>query len=360
MTFERARINDGRPILITGGCGFIGCNLAARLASENVPVRVLDNLVREGARENARWLTQRGGVEIRQGDVRDAETVRRAVAGASAVLHLAGQVAVTTSLDDPIDDFEVNARGTLNVLEAVRRANSDAPVIFASTNKVYGRVLDLDEMRREDQRCAPANDTYGSGVSEAAPLDFHSPYGCSKGAADQYVRDYARVFDLRTAVMRMSCVYGPRQFGTEDQGWIAHFLLRALRGETITIYGDGYQVRDALHVDDAVDAWLGVLDKIDDVGGEVFNLGGGSANTLSLRELLMLMTDMGRRPAAIRYDGWRPGDQPWYVSDIRKLRRMTGWSPRISLERGLRSLDAWLSSRFAAASRPPVLMEARL
>jgi CDP-paratose 2-epimerase len=360
MTFERARINDGRPILITGGCGFIGCNLAARLAGENVPVRVLDSLVREGARENARWLTQRGGVEIRQGDVRDAETVRRAVAGASAVLHLAGQVAVTTSLDDPIDDFEVNARGTLNVLEAVRHVNGDAPVIFASTNKVYGRVLDLDEMRREDQRCAPASDTYESGVSEAAPLDFHSPYGCSKGAADQYVRDYARVFDLRTAVMRMSCVYGPRQFGTEDQGWIAHFLLRALRGETITIYGDGYQVRDALHVDDAVDAWLGVLDKIDDVGGEVFNLGGGSANTLSLRELLMLMTDMGRRPAAIRYDGWRPGDQPWYVSDIRKLRRMTGWSPRISLERGLRSLDAWLSSRFAAAARPPVLMEARL
>jgi len=336
------------PVLITGGCGFIGSNLADVLASGGTPVCVFDSLARGGSRENAQWLKTRHGdlVDIKRADIRDAEAVQKSVIGARAVLHLAGQVAVTTSLDSPADDFEINARGTLNVLEAVRTRNPEAPVLFASTNKVYGHVLGQCEVRRQAERYVPADPACDRGISEAAPLDFHSPYGCSKGAADQYVRDYARVFGLRTAVMRMSCIYGPRQFGTEDQGWIAHFFLQALRHQPITIYGDGYQVRDALHVHDAVAGWLMVLDRIDAVSGQVFNLGGGAANSVSLRELLGLMREMDRHPSEIHYRSWRPGDQPWYISDIRVLAQTLWWKPRISLREGLASLDRWLSFRF--------------
>jgi len=350
MTAPRLdRVSASRPILITGGCGFIGCNLANALAARGERVLVLDNLGREGVRENAHWLKSRHGerIEIQRGDVRDLETVRAAVKRTGAVLHLAGQVAVTTSVDHPIDDFEINTRGTLNVLEAIRCENREAPLVFASTNKVYGRVLGQHQVRREDNRYVPADDCYHRGIGEDFALDFHSPYGCSKGAADQYVRDYARVFGMRTAVIRMSCIYGPRQFGTEDQGWIAHFFLQALRGEPITIYGDGYQVRDALHVDDAVAAWLAVLEAIEPGRGEILNLGGGAANSVSLRELLGLMTQMDRHPPEIRYRAWRPGDQPWYVSDTSALQTRTGWVSRVSLRHGLRSLDEWLASRFA-------------
>jgi CDP-paratose 2-epimerase len=353
---------ERRPVLITGGCGFIGCNIADALAARGDAVLVLDSLAREGSRENALWLKSRHGnrVDITTGDVRDVEVVRSAVAGASAVIHLAAQVAVTTSLDHPLDDFEINARGTLNVLEAVRLRNPNAAVLFASTNKVYGRVLDRHQVRRESKRYVPIEPGFQAGVDEAAALDFHSPYGCSKGAADQYVRDYARVFGLRTGVLRMSCIYGPRQFGTEDQGWIAHFLLQAIRDEAITIYGDGYQVRDALHVEDAARAWLAVLDNIDAVCGGVFNLGGGSENVVSLRELLDMMTALHRAPPTILYSEWRPGDQPWYVSDTAALQRCLGWTPRIGLRDGLRSLDQWLISRFAPAGRAAVAAEARL
>jgi CDP-paratose 2-epimerase len=337
-----------RPILVTGGCGFIGANLANALAARGTPVVVLDSLVRDGSRENAKWLNGRYGnlIEIRRGDVRDAEAVNACVAGANAVLHLAGQVAVTTSVADPIDDFETNTRGTLNVLEAVRRWNPGAPVLFASTNKVYGQVLDRQQVRRQGERYVPAEYRFVRGISEKAALDFYSPYGCSKGAADQYVRDYARVFGLQTAVIRMSCIYGPRQFGTEDQGWIAHFFIQARREQPIMIYGDGYQVRDALHVDDAVAAWLAVLDGIDEVRGRVFNLGGGIDNAISLRELLVLMEKMGRRPRDICYRAWRPGDQPWYVSDTAVLRRALSWRPRVPIREGLKSLDAWLGMHF--------------
>src|SRR5205823_3934390 len=223
------------------------------------------NLRRPGAEEHAHWLKDRHGdrIEIEVADVRDAKRIEAAVARASAVLHLAAQVAVTTSLDDPRDDFEINARGTLNVLEAVRVHNPDAPVLFASTNKVYGRLLSNSSVVRCGDRYVPAERRFCAGVAEDIHLDFHSPYGCSKGAADQYVRDYARVFGLRTIVLRMSCIYGPRQFGTEDQGWIAHFLLRTIRNMPINVYGTGYQVRDALFVDDAVAAWLGALERID-------------------------------------------------------------------------------------------------
>jgi CDP-paratose 2-epimerase len=278
--------------------------------------------------------------------VRDEHVVRQLVKKASAVLHLAGQVAVTTSLDAPIDDFEINARGTLNVLEAVRLHNSTAPVVFASTNKVYGRLIEDSEIALTGRRYTPTSDLLAEGISENAALDFYSPYGCSKGTADQYVHDYARVYGLQTVVLRMSCIYGPRQFGTEDQGWIAHFLLSAIRGKPLTIYGDGYQVRDALHVSDAASAWLAVLDRISLARGRVFNLGGGPANAISLRELIDHIAELTGHQVTYRFADWRPGDQPWYVSDISALSSTVGWKPAISLDDGLCLMQDWLESRF--------------
>jgi CDP-paratose 2-epimerase len=236
-------------------------------------------------------------------------------------------------------------------LEAVRLHNPSAPMLFASTNKVYGRLIDDTQIERADQRYQPVSPVMADGISENAPLDFYSPYGCSKGTADQYVRDYARVFGLQTVVMRMSCIYGPRQFGTEDQGWIAHFLLSALRGDRLTIYGDGYQVRDALHVSDAADAWLAALDHIALVRGRVFNLGGGPANSVSLRELVALLTELTKNDIAYSFAEWRPGDQPWYVTDTRALSTVLGWKPKTSLQDGLISLHQWLTSRFGNASK---------
>jgi CDP-paratose 2-epimerase len=344
MTMANAH---NRPILITGGCGFIGCNLADRLAARGDSVIVLDNLARAGIQDNAQWLKSRHNdrLKIMIGDVRDTITVIDSVRDVRAVLHLAGQVAVTDSLDDPLGDFEINARGTINVLEAVRLHNRTAPVLFASTNKVYGRLLDESSVERIGRRYAPRSPELAKGVSEATPLDFCSPYGCSKGAADQYVRDYARVFGLRTAVLRMSCIYGPRQYGTEDQGWIAHFLLSALRGEPLTIFGDGCQVRDALHVGDAAEAWITVLDHIEHAAGRVFNLGGGPSNAVSPLELIDHISELCGIHVRHGFAGWRPGDQPWYVSDTGALSAAFGWKPRTSLRDGLGSLHRWVESR---------------
>lgn len=341
---------SGRTVLVTGGCGFIGCNIADALARRGDAVLILDNLARGGVQENAHWLKNQHGdrVEIKVADIRDFASVKDAVTRADAVLHLAGQVAVTSSLERPFDDFEINARGTLNVLEAVRLHNPAAPVLFASTNKVYGRLLDDDAIERVNGRYVPRSAALAAGVDEGAPLDLYSPYGCSKGAADQYVRDYARVFGLRSAVLRMSCIYGPRQFGTEDQGWIAHFMIQAIRHKPITIYGDGLQVRDALHVSDAAAAWLGLLDNIETAAGGIFNLGGGPANSTSLLELIELIADLRRERLDVVFAGWRPGDQPWYVSDTRALAETIGWSPHVSLADGLRSLEGWLSPRFGS------------
>jgi len=342
---------QGRPVLVTGGCGFIGCNIADRLATRGDDVTVFDNLARSGVRENAQWLKSRHGdrINIVVADIRDPIPVIETVREAGAVIHLAAQVAVTDSVADPVADFEINARGTLNILEAVRLHNATAPVLFASTNKVYGRLIDDTQITREDQRYRPASTELADGISENAPLDFYSPYGCSKGTADQYVRDYARVFGLQTVVMRMSCIYGPRQFGTEDQGWIAHFLLSALRGEPLTIYGDGYQVRDALHVADAADAWLAALDHIALVRGRVFNLGGGPSNAVSLRELIDALRRLTGHDVAYSFADWRPGDQPWYVTDTRALYAALGWQPKVPLQDGLVSLHEWLASRFGGA-----------
>jgi CDP-paratose 2-epimerase len=350
-----------RPVLVTGGCGFLGSNLVRELVARGRNVIALDNLSRAGARENAEWLTARCGnrLSIEAADIRDAQALRGPVSAAAAILHLAGQVAVTTSMADPLEDFEITLRGTVNLLETVRLHNPRAPIVFASTNKVYGKLMEEDALRRVDARYAPTDQHLGTGVGEQAPLDFHSPYGCSKGAADQYVRDYARVFGLRTVVLRMSCIYGPRQFGTEDQGWIAHFFLRAIRGEPITIYGDGYQVRDALFVGDAVNAWIGTLDRIDEISGRIFNLGGGPAASISIRELLDLVAELrGRRPS-VRFAPWRPGDQAWYVSDIRAISRALDWKPRTPMRDGLRALERWLEHRFADVTPPARLREAQ-
>jgi CDP-paratose 2-epimerase len=342
---------DDRPVLITGGCGFIGCNLANRLAERGDRVLVLDNLARAGVRENAQWLKTRHGdrIDITVADVRDPIPVIDAVRGVRAVLHLAAQVAVTDSMSDPAADFEINARGTLNVLEAVRLHNRLAPVVFASTNKVYGRLIDNTGIARSGRRYVPKSELLADGISENAALDFYSPYGCSKGTADQYVHDYARVFGLQTVVMRMSCIYGPRQFGTEDQGWIAHFMLSALRGNPLTIYGDGNQVRDALHVSDAVAAWLAALDHIALARGRVFNLGGGPANSISLLELIDRIMALTGRNLQYSFAEWRPGDQPWYVTDVRALSAALGWTPKVDLSEGLKSLHDWLQSRFASS-----------
>lgn len=337
-----------KPVLITGGCGFIGCNLVDRLALRGDCLLILDNFARPGVRENAHWLKSRhhDSVQIVVGDVRDPVTVTDVVRDARAVIHLASQVAVTSSLKQPVDDFEINARGTLNLLEAVRLHNPESPLVFASTNKVYGRLVEDSAIVRKGRRYVPVDPELAKGVSEATPLDFHSPYGCSKGTADQYVHDYARVFGLRTVVMRMSCIYGPRQFGNEDQGWIAHFLLSAVRGSPLTIYGDGCQVRDALHVADAAAAWIAVLDRIDRTGGRIFNLGGGPENAVSLLELIELTARLVGHEIPYGFADWRPGDQPWYVSDTSALSAAVGWKPIIGLPEGLRTLHSWLEGRF--------------
>jgi CDP-paratose 2-epimerase len=333
---------DG-AVLITGGAGFIGTNVAHQLLGAGTPVIVLDNLSRPGVERNLRWLRDTHGplLRIEIGDVRDRATVQRVVTNVRQVIHLAAQVAVTTSVLDPLQDFEVNARGTLNLLSALNTLDEPPPLLFTSTNKVYGSLEDI-ALHAEGARYTPESEQIRrEGIDESRRLDFHSPYGCSKGAADQYVLDYARTFGLRTVVFRMSCVYGPHQFGTEDQGWVAHFLIHALRGEPLTFYGDGRQVRDVLYVDDLVRAIRVALDNIDALAGQAFNIGGGPANTASLLELLQMIRDLGAQPV-IRYKAWRPGDQRFYVSNVGRFAGLTGWRPQVAVADGVRRLRDWL------------------
>ena len=338
------------PVLITGGAGFVATNVAHRLLSAGRPVIVYDNLSRDGVEQNLEWLRDVHGdlVRIQLGDVRDVEALTSVVRQARQVYHFAAQVAVTTSLTDPFHDFEVNARGTLNLLQAVRSCERPPSVLFTSTNKVYGHLEDVG-LRQADTRYEPVNPALRRhGISEARCLEFHSPYGCSKGVAEQYVLDYARTFGLQTVVFRMSCIYGPHQFGTEDQGWVAHFLIAALRGEPLAIYGDGLQVRDILFVDDLVDAMLLAQENIDAISGQAFNIGGGPANTVSLVELLDIIGELtGRRPVA-RTQPWRTADQRYYVSDTRKFSQATRWQPSIGVREGVAMLLDWLvASRVA-------------
>ncbi|ADU37242.1 NAD-dependent epimerase/dehydratase family protein [Variovorax paradoxus] len=341
---RRALNGGGRATLITGGAGFVGANLAHRLLSEGQRVLVFDNLSRPGVERNLAWLQQTHphGLDVMVADVRDADAVERAVARADHVFHFAAQVAVTTSLDDPREDFAVNALGTLNVLEAARAQPVPPSLVMTSTNKVYGGLDDV-ALELDGQRYGPADaDIAAHGIAETRPLDFHSPYGCSKGTADQYVRDYARSYGLRTVVFRMSCIYGWRQFGTEDQGWVAHFLLRALAGEPITLFGDGRQVRDILFVDDLVDAFLRARRGIDALAGRVFNIGGGPGNVVSLLELIDMIGALeGHRPETA-HEGWRTGDQRYYVSDTRAFQAATGWRPAVDARQGVERLHGWL------------------
>jgi CDP-paratose 2-epimerase len=337
-------VTTPRRVLVIGGAGFIGANVSAAFARSGSLVTVLDNFSRPGANANARWLAAEHGRRIRitRRDIRrGGSTLRQLMDWADLVIHNAGQVAVTTSVVDPRSDFEINAAGTFEVLEALRASRRRPPLVFSSTNKVYGALAGL-RSRRRGRRYVLVGAPHG--VAESFPLDFHSPYGCSKGAADQYVRDYARIYGLRTVVFRKSCIYGPRQFGVEDQGWVAWFTIAALTGRPITIYGDGKQVRDILHIDDLVGAYRAAARRIDDVAGDVFNIGGGPRNTLSLLELLDMLGRLLGRPVPVRYEGWRPGDQTIYVSDIRKARRGLDWRPAIGPADGVTRLYHWVAA----------------
>jgi len=342
-----------RAVVITGGCGFVGCNLADALCSQEQPVVLYDNLSRPGVEQNAEWLRARHGdlIELEIADTRDSQTLGKCVDNAAAIFHFAAQVAVTTSLTAPVYDFDINARATLNLLEHLRDSRNPPPIIFTSTNKVYGSLEDID-LRLNGDRYEPVDETIRAcGISEHQQLDFYSPYGCSKGAADQYIVDYARTFGLPAVVFRMSCIYGPHQFGTEDQGWVAHFLINALEHRQITIYGDGKQVRDVLFVDDLVQAFLLARKHIRTLSGQVFNIGGGVENTTSLRELLSLIGQLHEGKPRIRLANWRPGDQRYYVTNFSKFHTATGWTPRVGKLQGIRKLYDWLRTSRQARER---------
>lgn len=328
--------------LVTGGAGFIGSQAAHRWLSAGHRVTVFDNMSRLGSAENLAWLRahpQAANLHITEADVRQAESLAAAVHQADVILHAAGQTAVTRSVADPRADFEANALGALNLLEAARTSPKNPVVLYTSTNKVYGGLEGV-RITREGQRYAYAD--HPAGISEAHPLDFHSPYGCSKGAADQYTRDYARIYGLRTVVFRQSCIYGPWQFGTEDQGWLAHFAIAAANGHGLTIYGDGMQARDALYIDDLVDAFDAAVTHIDRAAGQVYNIGGGPGNTLSLLELIAMLEELSGQPIPTTFSDWRPGDQRVFVSSIEKARDQLGWVPRTGLLKGVSSLFEWV------------------
>lgn len=338
------------PVLITGGAGFIGTNLADRLASSGRAVMLYDNLSRPGVAENVAWLVARHGdlIEVQVADVLDRDTLSSAVERAGPIFHFAAQVAVTTSITDPVHDFEVNARGTLNLLEAARARGGRAPIVYTSTNKVYGGLHDLP-LARNGTRYLVDGAGDARGIAEDRPLELHSPYGCSKGAAEQYMLDYARTYGLSTIVFRMSCIYGPHQFGTEDQGWVAHFLIRALAGQPITLYGDGMQVRDTLYIDDLVDAFLLAAGHAEELAGQVFNIGGGAEHTVSLLELIELIGALQGATPRLEFRDWRLGDQRYYVSDTGRFEAATGWSRRVGVGDGVRRLYDWLGSMHEGA-----------
>lgn len=330
-------------VLITGGAGFIGSNLAHRMLAEGHQVTIFDNLSRSGCEANVTWLRDTYGADafrLVQANLTDFDALKDAAKGAERIYHLAGQVAVTTSVRNPRMDFEDNALGTFNALEAARLVGDDPIFLYTSTNKVYGG---MEDVAVEEGATSYRYVNLPRGVPETQPLDFHSPYGCSKGAGDQYTRDYARIYGLRTVVMRQSCIYGYRQFGIEDQGWVAWFIIAALKGRPISIYGDGKQVRDVLFIDDLLDAYQAAVDNIDVAAGQVYNIGGGPANTMSIwAEFGPLLERLLGRPIPVTYADWRPGDQRIYVSDIRKAQRELGWSPRISVEEGVTRLFHWI------------------
>jgi len=331
-------------VIVTGGAGFIGVNTAARFHAIGASVVVFDNLSRKGSRENLQWLKDRApAVVFVQGDIRDraaVDALMRAHDDVDCVIHLAGQVAVTTSIVDPVEDFAINATGTLNILESLRVADLKPLLLYSSTNKVYGDMHDV-AITEDETRYRYAD--FPCGVAETFPIDFHSPYGCSKGAADQYVHDYSRIYGLPTVVLRQSCIYGYRQLGVEDQGWVAWFLIAAALGKPVTIYGDGKQVRDILFVDDLVDLYLRCYERKEMSAGKIYNVGGGPAYSVSIwHEFGQNVERLIGRPMEVKRDRERPGDQKVFVSDIRKLRAELDWTPTIEPEQGIQHLYDWV------------------
>jgi len=329
--------------LITGGAGFIGSNYVHRLLARGEQVTIYDNLSRAGALVNLAWLEEtfgKDGIRLIVGDVSDAAILTDAAKDADVIVHLAGQVAVTTSVTNPREDFEANALGTFNALEAARASGRDPVFVYASTNKVYGGMEDV-ALAEDPTRYRYADLEHG--CPETQPLDFHSPYGCSKGTGDQYVRDYARIYGLRSVVFRQSCIYGIRQFGIEDQGWIAWMTIAAVTGKQITIYGDGKQVRDVLFVDDLLDAYDAAIEKIDMAAGKVYNIGGGAGNVMSIWvEFGPLLEKLLGREIPVARGDWRPGDQKVFYADIRKAEGGLGWKPKIGVEEGVEKLFEWV------------------
>ncbi len=352
-------------VIVTGGAGFVGSNVAAAYLRDGHRVTVLDTLHRRGTERNLQWLQDSapaagGKLFFVRGDVRDANLVRRVIGATDVdlVFHFAAQTAVTTSVADPRVDFEINLLGTLNVLEALRtsRAFEPPPLFFTSTNKVYGALGHRAVVETETRFRFADPEPDGRGIDESEPIDFHSPYGCSKGAADQYVRDYCRIYGLRTVVFRMSCIYGPRQFGTEDQGWLAHFLIAVATGTPLTIFGNGKQVRDLLYIDDLTRAFRLAAERIDVTAGNVYNIGGGPTNSVSIwRELGPRLDAVCGAVPRVIWDDFRPGDQPIYVSDTGTARRDFGWSPVVKMDDGLARLWGWVSDHramFESGSAP--------
>jgi CDP-paratose 2-epimerase len=336
-----------KRVLITGGAGFIGCNAARYFGMKNWSVTVLDNLSRQGTDQNLKWLGDGTSFDFEHADIRDRAAIDRVLAEGrfDAVIHLAAQVAVTTSVTDPSTDFAVNAMGTFNVLDAVRRYSPEAVFLFASTNKVYGKITGAACALEGNQYCY-TNRPHGIGESE--PLDFLSPYGCSKGAADQYVLDFARIYGIPAASFRQSCIYGPRQFGVEDQGWVAWFAIASLLGRDITIYGDGKQVRDVLHVDDLIRAYDAAILAPEKITAQAFNVGGGPERVLSLLDLIGMLEERLGREIPLKWADWRPGDQQVYISDIRKLESSLNWNPEIDVTSGIAQLIDWVDRNRAA------------
>ena len=341
--------------MIFGGAGFVGSNWANHvLNTSDARVHIFDNLSRQGVHRNLEWLRREAKdperLKITVGDIRDAAAVQKAVQGATEIYQFAAQVAVTSSVSDPRHDFEVNALGTLNILEAARKIGRQPFILFTSTNKVYGNLADKQLVLTGKRYCAVDN----KGVSEAQPLDLYSPYGCSKGTADQYVHDYSRMFALPTVVFRMSCIAGPRQFGNEDQGWVAHFLYSALEGKKITIYGDGRQVRDVLCVHDLVRAFEKVRSQIEKTAGQIYNVGGGIQNSVSLREVIDDIQQITGRRLQFETQRPRPGDQLFYVTDFEKLHKHTGWKPQHNVRQTIQAILGWWKEQREFKERIPL------
>ena len=330
-----------KSILITGGAGFIGVNSARYFAEKGWSITILDNLSRRGTKDNLRWLQDRMQLQFHKVDIRNQNAVERTVAEAKpdVLLHLAAQVAVTTSVADPREDFEINALGTFNMLEAVRKRSPETFFINASTNKLYGK---MEEVGVEERNGRYEYRDLPNGVGENQQLDFHSPYGCSKGVADQYTIDYARIYGLDTVTFRQSCIYGTRQFGIEDQGWVAWLTIASVLGKQITIYGDGKQIRDVLHVDNLSRAYEAAVNNREAVSGQAFNIGGGPHNTMSLLELLTYLEDELGKKIPLNWSDWRPGDQPVFVCNLKKAREHMGWRPEISVKEGVGQLISWV------------------